>query len=178
MRQAPMTLLNLLTPIVAGKESALETHLAAMPADGLFARLEIVHFARWVIIGQLRSDFPGAPRRKRPLRMKYLLFSSGFNGSDTDFFEELRLTVGPAVDEVWKHCVNYPGSARRVEFHQYLRHNSLPIRQRFIGYDATVSQVRAALSLRREHIEFAQAAQSLPDDELQQEFLRRFSSRP
>ena len=118
MRRAPMTLLNVLTPIPAGRESALDTKLASLPADGLFARVEMVHFARWVIIGQLRSDFSGAPRRRRPLRMKYLLFSSGFNGADTDFFEELRLTVGPAVDEVWNHCVNYPGSARRVEFRQ------------------------------------------------------------
>jgi hypothetical protein len=72
--------------------------------------------------------------------------------------------------------VNYPGHAARRELHRYLTHNRLSIDQRFVAYDGTVAEIRAALDLRRRHIEFALTAQSLNDDDLQKEFLRHFAS--
>jgi len=152
------------------------THLDGLGRDGPdpFARMSSTHFARWVILDRLGADIPGRRRRARPLRMQYLLFTSTAHSPIDEQIEELRLRLGPEADAVWGHCVGYPGHHRRVAFHHYLRHNSLPVPQQFDAYDATVPEVRAALKLRERHIAFADAVQKMDDAQLQLAFLRRF----
>jgi hypothetical protein len=164
-----------LTPILPGEEAALSAQLTAMAeGEDVFGRLSSTHFARWVVLDRLGADIPGRCRRTRPLRMHYLLFTCTANSSIDDQMEELRLRLGPEVDAVWGHCVGYPGHHRRVAFHRYLRHNSLPALQRFAAYDASVPEIRAALKLRDRHIAFARESQGLDDADLQQAFRRRF----
>jgi hypothetical protein len=163
-----------LTPVLPGEEAALRAQLTAMSeGEDLFGRLSSTHFARWVVLDRLGADIPGR-RRARPLRMHYLLFTCTANSAIDDQMEELRLRLGPEVDAVWEHCVGYPGHQRRVAFHRYLRHNSLPALQQFAAYDASVPEVRAALDLRDRHIAFARMSQGLDDVALQQAFRRHF----
>jgi hypothetical protein len=168
-----INLANVLTPVVPGREADLAAHLSGLTGADPFAQVAEVHVARWVVIGDENPD-PGASRDG--LRMQYLLFSCAFNGSFADLVEALRLRAGPTIDGIWGHCVNYPGHAARRELHRYLTHTRLSIDQRFVAYDGTVAEIRAALDLRRRHIEFALTAQSLNDDDLQKEFLRHFAS--
>jgi hypothetical protein len=177
-RPSPIELVNVLTPITPGEEDRLANHFEAVADRIRFGDLTSTHSARWVIIGQVRSDTVAARRVRQPLRMRYLLFSSAFNSTPRDFFEELRIKLGPEVDGVWSHCVNYPGHRRRAEFHSYLEHNSLPVGQRFVAHDASVSDVRAALILRQQHIEFACAAQHLDAEMLRDEFCKHFPAAP
>ena len=173
-----LTLLNVLTPITPGAEGRLALHLEEAKGSIRFGDLSSTHFARWVIIGQVSFDGAAKRRVKSPLRMQYLLFSAACNNSPRQFFEELRLILGPDVDAVWRHCVNYPGHARRAEFHEYLRHNTLPTVQRFAAHDATVAEIRAALTLRQQHIELAGTTQQLPPELLRDEFCKQFLSSP
>jgi hypothetical protein len=170
------TPLTVLTPIRPGEDRALTAHLDRWASGGEspFSRMSSTHFARWVVLDRLGSDIPGGRRRERPLRMRYLLFSSTSNSPAAEHLEELRLRLGPEVDAVWGHCVGYPGHHRRVAFHRYLRHNSLPIHQRFAAYDAAVPELRAALDLRDRHIAFAHDVQGMDEEQLHQDFLRRF----
>jgi hypothetical protein len=160
-------LLNVLTPIVPGDEGALAKDLAELPQD-LFAPVADVHIARWIELGRFDAE---PARNVRPSRMEYLLFTAAFNGPVVSFLEQVRLEIGSGVDTIWRHCVNYPGHQKADGFRRYLMHNALPIPQRFVGYNATVPDVRAAITLREQHIAFATAAEARSDVELQEAFL-------
>lgn len=176
MSDERVNLVNILTPVIPGHTAALRTRLGEIGSAEIFARLDAVHFARWVIIADAVPARAGLPRATDGLRMDYLLFSAGFNGRPADVLDRLRLEAGPAIDTVWCHCVNYPGSGRRRAYHRYLRHNSLPIQQRFLGYEATVAQVRRALDLRERHIKVACETQGLSNDELLEAFTKTFGA--
>lgn len=170
------TSLTVLAPIRPGDEAELATCLAQLPqgAESPFARLSSTHFARWVIIGEMASDFPGAPWPARPLRTRYLSFTSTFNSPVPEYVEELRVCLGADADRVWGHCVNYPGHHHADRFRRYLLRNRVPTHMFFAAYDATVPTVRTALDLRNRHIAFAREAQGMDDEELRQAFIEQF----
>ncbi len=170
----PPTPVAVLTPVLPGREVDLVGHLGDMREEpSPFAALESTHVARLVVIGQVRT-IAGMKKVKRPLRMRYLLFTAVANSPADVFLEELRSTSGPAVDEVWNHCVRYPGHRDETRFHEYMRQNSVDAQQTFRAYDATVSEVRTALALRRRHLSFARKAQALPSSEIHDAFLKHF----
>jgi hypothetical protein len=172
-----------LTPIVPGKEADLaeylETKIPIGPGSP-FTSLPHVHFARWVIIGQIRADYSGRRRRQswlvRPLRMRYLLFSCAFDSSGGDLFDELLDKIGPLADKVWGHCVGYPDRPTRSAFCDYLTHNTLPNVQEFFAYHHSVPEIKQAVRLRQQHVEFALAAQTLTDDALRNKFVQKFGA--
>lgn len=171
------TPVTILTPVRPGAVRSLTDVLGRLAADGAapMDRLATVHFARWVVLDRLAGRHP--PAAGQTLRMQYLLFTASVDGSSDHFVEALRTELGPVVDEVWSHCVNYPGHWRAAEFRRYMRHNSIPVAQWFAAYDATVEQVRAALDLRDRHITFAQEAQLMTEDELLDRFQSVFGGR-
>jgi hypothetical protein len=175
--QWPPTPVTVLAPVVPGREPALSAHLADLDRQSSpFRHLESTHFARLVVVGQV-PPLAGVPRARRPLRLRYLLFTAVADRPAEDFIEDLR-TTGQAVDEIWGHCVRYPGHRDARLFHRYMQRNSLPAQQWFQAYDASVAQVRAALALRREHLDFALATQGTCRSELQKRFLERFVEHP
>jgi len=171
-----ITHFSALTPIRPAERELLGAYLRELPdgARSPFRRLCRTHLARWVIIDQVKRDFPGAPRAPRPLRMRYLLYTSTFNGDVREHLEELRLRAGAQTDAIWGHCVGYPGRRRRAAFHRYFRHNRLPTTLGFAAYESTIDQVRTALEVRDAHIPFAVRAQHLRDEDLQAAFLEHF----
>jgi hypothetical protein len=174
----PATPLTVLTPVVPGEEHALEDSLARLSRDGdsPFSRVAETHFARWVVLAGAPWRVPGVPRRSRPLRMRYLLFTSTANRPAEEHVEDLRTGLGDDADAVWGHCVGYPGHERAADFHRYLLHNRLPAHRWFAAYDATVREVRDALVLRRRHAELAMRMQRADDLVLQKAFLAEFGS--
>jgi hypothetical protein len=171
-----ITHLSVLTPIRPGNEVSLATYLTTLPrgAQSPFRRLSRTHLARWVIIDQIKLDFPGAPWPPRPLRMQYLLFTSTFNGGAPGHLEEMRVRVGVEADVLWGHCIGYPGSRRRAPFHRYFRHNRLPTTLEFAAYQSTVADIHTALKVRAAHVEFAVLAQRLRHEDLQAAFIQHF----
>ncbi|MGY1690667.1 hypothetical protein [Geodermatophilus sp. SYSU D01105] len=172
----PATPLTVLTPVVPGEEGALRESLARLPAagDSPFSRVAETHFARVVVLSGAPWRYRGLPRRTRPLRMQYLLFTSTANRPPERHVEDLRDGLGPDADAVWGHCVGYPGHDRAAEFCRYLLHNRLPVHRWFAAYDATVQEVGDALDLRRRHARFAGQTQGCDDVDLQAAFLTEF----
>lgn len=170
---APLTVL---TPIRAGAEHELTAYLQNIPpgAGSPFHRLPGTHFARWVVVDRRPRDYSGAPVPPSSLRSSYLLFTSIFDSTVAEHVEELRIRLGVEADEVWGCCVGYPGRRQQRRFRKYLEHNRIREDIWHRAYDATVPQIRAALDLRRRHIEFALRAQGLDDRQLHQAFLDEF----
>ena len=159
-----------LTPIRSGREDALREHLRTL-AVSPFADLPDVHVARWLLIDQMKLQWPGAPKRKTRLRSQYLLFSASVTAADPQsaqqlprsFLAAIATTIPRQADAVWGNCVNYPGAARVEEFVSYLERSLLDTLLFHAGYPATVTEVRRALALRDGFARFAMANQAVSD---------------
>ena len=172
MSRWPTTPLTVLTPVVPGEEDALTADLQTLDRDpSPFASLASTHFVRWVVVAQVGSRLA---RARRPLSMRYLLFTALSNSPVEDFVEELGQRLGPELDTVWRHCVGYPGHQDGRAFATYLLHNALRIEQRFTAYDADVTEIKRAVGLRRAHAQLARRTQRMPDQDLQRAFLDAF----
>ena len=172
----PATPLTVLTPVVPGEEQALEDSLRRLgqAAPSPFSRVAETHFARWVVVSGAPWRYRGLPRRTRPLRMQYLLFTSTANRLPEQHVEDLRTGLRGDADAAWGHCIGYPGHQQPAGFRRYLLHNRLPTHRWFAAYDATVQEVGAALDLRRRHARFAMQVQQLDDLGLQEAFRTEF----
>lgn len=167
--------ITLLTPVRAGQESALRDDIAALGIgeDSPLSRLPSVHFARWLLIERLRTDWPGAPVPPPRLRSAYLLFTANVTAPDDDwsarmphsFLTELRTRIGPDADTLWGHCLGYPGRGDADAFGRYLAASQVETSLFHVGYpDVTVDQVRARLAARDSLIAFCLEHQDDPDD--------------
>jgi hypothetical protein len=161
----PPTPAAFLMPVIPGHEEPLAAALAALAAlsagDSPFALLESTHLLRYVVVGE--PPAVAGARPVPPLRGRYLLCTAVSNSPVDDFVEELRARCGSEVDSVWTHCVAYPGSRQAPAFRRYLQHNRITTPQRFAAYDATVPQVRDALSLGVRHRALALRTQLVDD---------------
>lgn len=169
--------LTCLTPIIAGQEIALRTHLRGLPiaAESPLARVPRTHFGRWVIIPQ--PAFEGPPMRPDPWKSQYLLFTSCFDGDLDSYLDDLCRLIGDDVDGVWRHCVGYPGSQDPLAFGRYLRHNRVPTEVFFAAYpEATVGTVRDSLALRDKVLEFTLATQTADEAELHRRWREEFGA--
>lgn len=176
MTRAGATPLTVLTPIRAGAEAALAAHLRTLPEgdESPFRRLPGVHFARLVVIDGLRNDYLGAPLPPSSLAAGYLLFTSTFDGTVAEHLAELGIRLGGEADDIWGHCIGYPGHGTQQRFLDYFLRNRIRENRWHRAYDATVPEIRAALDLRRRHIRFALHARVLGEQELQEAFLAEF----
>lgn len=172
-RPWPPTPAAVLCAVTPGEERPLKVALARLNGARWFEDIDEVHFARLVVVGQV-PVVPGFPAVKQPLRMRYLLLTALVDLPGEGFFERLRTRCSEQVDEVWSHCVGYPGHDRARQFHLYLRNNSLHASQTYTAYDAGVGEVREALALRRSHGAFALEAQHLHGARLREAFREHF----
>jgi hypothetical protein len=167
--------LTVLTPILEDHVSALAARLSALgPADASpLARVPGTHFARWVIVDDV--VYEGGRQRRDALKAPRLLFTTNFDGPLAAHLEALRGGLGEDADAIWGHCAGYPGRADAAAFAAWLRAHQVDSALFFAAYgDQAVGEVRANLALRRRLIEFAMAAQGLPDAELQTRFRAEF----
>jgi hypothetical protein len=144
-------------------------------AESPLAMLPYVHFARWVVVDQLKTDWAGAPRRPPRLKSEYLLFTADVTAPGHDgyelpaaFLRELLVRIPAQADEVWGHCQGYPGTRRPEEFVRYFASSQLDVALYYAAYpDATVDEIREALRVRRELIRFARTHQQTDPAKLQ-----------
>ena len=165
------------TPVVPGREQGLRDALAALPTGGQspLARLGGTHFARWLVLDDL--PYQGPPQTVEHLRNAWLVFVSNHDGGGETYLRRMAELMPAEADAVWSHCVGYPGSADPGSFAAYLQHNRIDTTFFVSAYpDATVPDVRESLDLRAGLLDFACAAESLDDAELQRRFLARFGA--
>lgn len=178
---------TVITPIEPGRAGDLRKLLRQYkpgPPSPL-AKVPDVQFARWVIIDQLRTDWPGAPKPPPRLKSEYLLFSADVTapayrvGSLPDsFFRDVATHMSADADKVWRHCLGYPGAADVERFVEYMKKSQITIGLYYAAYpDATVDDVNHALHVRIKLGEFALKAQDVtPTTALRHEYLTRSAS--
>jgi hypothetical protein len=173
--------LSVLTPVHPDRIEALRATLAGLPeGDGSpLARLGRTHFARWVILDELRYDpLPAPPPRRDPFSVPYLLFTSNLDGPLEPYLDLVCERIPEDADRIWGHCVGYPGTADRAAFAAYLRHNQFDTGFFVCAYpERTVGEVRSALDARERLATFAVAAQAMDPRALQAAFLAQFGTR-
>jgi hypothetical protein len=111
--------LLILAPIRAGERAALARRLKALEPERPLAELDEVHFARWVVLDQLKTGFPGAPKRPARLDRPYLLFTAEFTPLDDTYAapKQLLERLASVGEAVWQHCDGFPEDQRgRVDF--------------------------------------------------------------
>lgn len=139
----------ILAPIRAGERDALVRRLKALEPQSPLARLDEVHFGRWLVLDQLKTGFAGAPRRPARLDRPYLLFTAEFTplGEGYTAPGTLLRRLASVGDEVWRHCEGFPEDHReRVE---YLSRHRCDTTLYYAGYPAvTPAHVKSALRRR------------------------------
>lgn len=172
--------MSVLAPVIYGRTDELRDHLSTLPADrgSPFEALPQTHFARFLILDAFEA-VPANSHRVGPLMDHFLLFTTYFSGRPAGHREALRLRAGRVADDIWGHCIGYPGQWDRRRFHGYLTHNEVPAQLFFSAYSASVGEVRTALGLREQHGRFATQRSLRWDNEtLRREFLHAFESGP
>jgi hypothetical protein len=186
---------TLLTPVDAGAAGRLGACLHALGTDGAspLAALPYVHFARWVVIDRLRTDWPGTSVRPPRLASEYLLFGASLTAPAEDhtpvgqryverlpysFLHELCERIPETADAVWGHCVDYRGTADPDAFVQYLAASQIETALFHVGCpDVTVDEIRRALAIRDALIAFARDHQGEQDPAaLRQAYLKEFAT--
>jgi hypothetical protein len=144
--------ITMLIPVRAGAVEALRSILADFDRlDSPLSGLPAVHFGRWVVIDQLKMNWPGAPSRVLALKSPYLLFTACATTPDAQtFLTELTTGIPETVDSIWQHCVGYPATAAAVAdgpaVAQYLARGLITASMFYAGYaDVTPNQVKQAL---------------------------------
>jgi|tagenome__1003787_1003787.scaffolds.fasta_scaffold20981262_4 hypothetical protein len=164
--------ITLLTPIRRGEARRLARYLRSLPDDASpLAALPYVHFGRWVVIEDLKRDSAGAPRRRPHLRTEYLLFTAdvtapahGAYRLPDAFLRDLFLRIPDVVERIWRHCEGYPFAGREQDRIDYLARSLVDTALYYVGYpDATVDDVRHALTVRHRLIDFVRRHQAVRD---------------
>lgn len=101
---------------IYGLLRTLPTNLARL------VRLNIIHFARWVILPADR--WPGLPDGWRT-RNAYLLFTSNFNHTWDAYLDEFSDILAVGLDLFWYRGIGFPKSVPSSPFKAYIERNSL-----------------------------------------------------
>jgi hypothetical protein len=140
--------LLLLVPIGDGELEGLQRTLHRCELSSPLAGLQEVHFARWVVIDQLKSGFKDEPRRPSRLERPYLLFTADYTPLKGDVAPRTLLErVAVAGESVWEHCDGFPADhdARAA----YLARHRCDTTLYYAGYqDATPARVKTAVARR------------------------------
>jgi hypothetical protein len=118
--------LTVLSPLAGGRSegaahaaAAIRRILAKLPtgSSSPLARIPTLHFARWVVIDDVRSQEP--PAREEHLRSMYLLFAADFDGELPMFLGDLLAKAGDLVESLWRDCVGFPRNTSNADFNCY-----------------------------------------------------------
>jgi hypothetical protein len=170
--------LTVLTPIIDGHEPELARYLDHLQAgdQSPLAGVPGTHFARWVVVDDVMYEGDDQGEREH-LQHARLLFTSNFDGALEPYLEGLRTGLGDSADEIWGHCIGYPGTTEADAFAGYFRHHQIDSSLFFCAYgDRTVSDVTRSLALRTRFIDFVLRAQGLPAEALKAGFLKEFGA--
>lgn len=150
-----------LTRIHRGRLEAVRDLLRSLESSSPFATVPGMHLARWVVIDD--SRYQGDGQRRDSWRHPYLLTTTTTDGAE-DPVDRLFDAAGVALDEVFQHCVGYPGRLDRASFDHYLRSHQIRTNRFFSGYpDASVDDVLRALDVHTRLLGFARRRQGERD---------------
>jgi hypothetical protein len=164
-----------LTPVPAHQKETLRKMLRSLPAGmgSPFADVPGLHFARWVLIGDV--VYQGHPQQRDSWRNAYLLTTTTADGT-TDPLRDLYAKLRPEADDILGHCIGYPGRHDETAFIRYFTRNQIRTNRFFCGYpDATLEEVLAGIDTSQRLVKFAHQHQRDDAPTLQAAFLDEFA---
>lgn len=170
-----------LTAITAVKDGHLDDlamHLDTLPlsAGSPLARVDGLHFARWVILEDV--VFQQGQRHRDHLRRPRLLFTANFDGELAPFLEAMRTGMGADAEAVWGHCAGWPGTGDPAAFAAFFDHHAIQSSLFFAAYGhLTVADVHRVLRTRDTLRQFGLDARQMDQATLKQRFLEAFPAR-
>jgi hypothetical protein len=161
-------ILSALTPIVESQEEPLREQLEHFRHQkSPFAAVPGTHAARWVVMNWLGT---GDRRRRRRLRPAQLLFSAVVDGPVEAWLWGLLEKQGQAVDDVWRHCTDWPTGGDRTAQASWLIDHRLDITFPFIAHDTTVFDIKRGLALRSALAKLIPEAETMTANELREAY--------
>jgi hypothetical protein len=169
--------LTILSPIVENDRldichsMELRWYLGHLPRDhkSPFAQISSTYLARLVVMDDV--VYVGAPACEEHLKSRYLVFETNFDGDLDTYLTRLATETPDFVDNVWKHCVGYPGVSNTAAFIAYMKKCQITTTFFFADVnDHTVQESLKALRTQSALAHFIQKHQGKPSAELQREF--------
>ena len=109
--------------------------------------LQMIHFARWVILPKDR--WPGRSSKFKT-RYSYLLFASNFNGTWDVYLDEFSDVISLGMDTMWYRSIGYPKSIPSSPFKSYIDDNSIECSYYYNALPGfSVRDVASALKVRK-----------------------------
>jgi hypothetical protein len=105
----PQNPLTLVTPVKNGEHDNLDTLLMKIRKDiinGLpqqFEDLNTIHYARWILLEPKDAD-----GKSRPGVGVRLVFSSDFDGDESQHLSDISTKCAQFFDDMYSHCEGYP----------------------------------------------------------------------
>ncbi len=79
-----------------------------------------------------------------------MLFSCNYDGTFEDYAAALAETIPAALDRIWSHCADWPGSPSLDVITQYITGHAQKAALFYASYpDATVREVQRALKMQQ-----------------------------
>jgi hypothetical protein len=160
----------------------LRWYLSQLPRDcrSPFAQLSSTYLARLVVMDDV--VFVGHPACEEHLKSRYLVFETNFDGDLDTYLRRMATETTEFVNEVWKHCVGFPGTENLEAFIAYMKKCQLETTFFFADVnDRTVESTLDALKTQSALAHFLEKHQATPTVELQlafREFLKRLRHAP
>jgi hypothetical protein len=169
-----------LFPIKSADDAvSLRRYLRSMDSNRYgspLAGVEIIHMARFVVIDHLA--YQGIPAKRDGLKSRYLLFTCDFDGETVDVLTgKLIAGTSETVDEIWTHCVGYPGLEQRDRLTAYFEDCQLTTTLFLADRpDDEVASILRALMYKRGFTEFVESCQRKRPPDLKTAFLQLWQS--
>jgi hypothetical protein len=147
-----------LFPIKGGAHAAeLRSHLRRLDRNcygSPLSEVRAIHMARFVVIDRLA--YQGLPAKADSLASSYLLFLCDFDGESPDALVTGLLAAIPGeVEEIWKHCVAFPGVGHRDPLAAYFERCQIETNLFLADRPQdTVDDILKSLMYKREFTEF------------------------
>src|SRR5262249_276639 len=104
---------------------------------------------------------------------RYLIFETNFDGDLDTYLRRMATETSEFVNDVWKHCVGFPGTADVAAFMAYMKKCQVSTTFFFADVnDQTVASTLEALKTQSALAHFMDKHQGMPPAELQQAFGR------
>ena len=169
--------LTILSPIIEDDRldichsMELRWYLGHLPRDhgSPFARISSTYLARLVVMDDV--VYVGAPACEEHLKSRYLVFETNFDGDLDIYLTRLAEETPEFVDQVWRHCVGYPGRSDVKAFIAYMKKCRIPTTFFFADVNnRTVETSLRALQTQSAIAHFIQKHQGKDPAEIQREF--------
>jgi hypothetical protein len=180
--------LTILSPIIEDNHldichsMDLRWYLSQLPRDhrSPFAKLSSTYLARLVVMDDV--VFVGLPACEEHLKSRYLVFETNFDGDLDTYLRRMATETQEFVNDVWKHCVGFPGTGDVGAFIAYMKKCQIETTFFFADVnDRTVQSTLHALRTQAALAHFMEKHQGMPAAELQHafgEFLERLHKAP